>query len=717
MYLSFLMRGGIVITVLLFTGFFTHAQSTKYPAIDPQSVTIVRDSFGIPHIYAKTDAEVAYGLAWANAEDAFHETQNLMYIAKGFTGRAQGVEGAKADFFAHAIGARKLVEERYEKDLSPEFRKYLDGFCQGLNAYAAAYPEKVKVKQAFPIEGKDVVAAYVVTLSFMTGADEPLSKALAGKFDSKNVYTPPVSPSNQLGPVGSNAFAFNSTKTIDGKTYLCINPHLYMDGALSFYEAHLQSEEGLNIQGAMFQGSTSVIMGTNQHLGWGMTWNHFDKLDVFKLEMHPKKKLQYKMDGVYKTLEKRPVWLKVNLSKKGKFVLPVKKMAYWSEYGMTIKSEKESSFYAVRFPANMTVKSSEQLYRMNKATNFDVFKEALNIHAIPLFNIVYADKDDNIHYTSYGMMPDRNPAYLWSQIVPGNTSKTLWTQLVPVTQMPQVSNPECGYVFNTNNSPFIATAGECNDDSCRLPEYAAERNGDNNRSTRFKEWIEENDKVTFEGMKQIKFDVSISKQTNFYRSLLPLFRLDEQKYPDLAGPLRIIKAWNLEATIEQTAPTLVAFCIDKAFKKTKCGDECFVFGFTISEEQYAQFLRDAVDTLTHYYGTYEVPWGNINQLQRGNVAKPLAGFPDALTPCYPKTIPGTGKLHQKYGDTYTMLVRYGRNGLEHAEAIQPLGNSINPESRHYNSQIEPFVNRQLRTVDLSIPNTLKRAEAVCHPVK
>jgi acyl-homoserine-lactone acylase len=112
------------------------------PQIEPADVTIVRDSFGIPHIFGKTDAQVAYGLAWANAEDAFPVIEGLIATGKGFMGRKDGIEGAKSDFFVHAIGAHQLVKEKFENDLSPEFKKYIDGFVQGINAYAKAHPER-----------------------------------------------------------------------------------------------------------------------------------------------------------------------------------------------------------------------------------------------------------------------------------------------------------------------------------------------------------------------------------------------------------------------------------------------------------------------------------------------------------------------------------------------------------------------------------------------
>ncbi|MBK7149979.1 MAG: penicillin acylase family protein [Bacteroidetes bacterium] len=117
------------------------AQTVSNP-INPANVTIVRDSFGIPHIFAKTDAEVAYGLAWANAEDAFPVMQDLIYTGKGFMGRKDGISGAKNDFFAHAIGAARLVNEKFDTDLTPEFKKYVDGYAQGINAYAKHIPKR-----------------------------------------------------------------------------------------------------------------------------------------------------------------------------------------------------------------------------------------------------------------------------------------------------------------------------------------------------------------------------------------------------------------------------------------------------------------------------------------------------------------------------------------------------------------------------------------------
>lgn len=685
-----------------------------FAKIDPTAITIVRDSFGIPHIFAQTDAEVAYGLAWANAEDAFHITQDLICTSKGLMGIKDGIEGVKADFFVHAIGARQLVEERFDKDISPEFLKYLDGFVQGINAYAAAHPEQVKVKKAFPMTVKDMLASYVIIMSALTHAQDEIGDAVGGKFDSADVKF----PEHKQPTVGSNAFAFSNAKMADGKTFLCINPHMKMDGQLSFYEAHLQSEEGLNMEGCMFQGSTSLAMGVNENLGWGMTWNHFDRLDVFKLKMNPKHKLQYELDGKWETLEKRPVWLKVNLAKKGKFVLPVKKTTYWSKFGATLKSDKSNNFYAIRFPGNTSIKTGEQLYRMNKAKDYKAYWDALKLHSIALFNIVYADKENNIFYLQGGMLPDRDTTYDWRKLVAGNTSAVLWKSLVPIDKMPSTINPTCGYVYNTNNTPFHSSGDSCTEFICyQTRRIQDERPGDNNRAERFKELIRGKEKFTWQDLKDLKFDVTISKNGTFADSFKKLFELDETKYPDIKEAIQLLKTWNRKAETNEKAVALFGFVLQNVFEKRGCDDDCFISGVQVDEQELVADLRSGCDTLRKYFGTVGVEWGQIMRNIRGRVDLPMRGFPDVLSPVYPekRIINGRYILAPEYGDTYTMLAEFDKNGNTRLEALQPQGNSQNPASKHYNDQIKEYNQVRLRPLSLKKEEVMKKAESIYHP--
>ncbi|MBL4585908.1 MAG: penicillin acylase family protein, partial [Flavobacteriales bacterium] len=333
--------------------------------IDPNDVTIVRDKWGVPHIFGKTDADVAYGLAWANAEDDFFTMQVLLVASKGLSGKMMGKEGAERDFFAHSIGFRERIEQDFHL-LSDEYVRYLEGYCQGINAFAKTHKKEIRVKGSFPVNPKDVVGGSMFALSALIGVPGAVGNIVKGTYDKDE---------NSQLPYGSNAFAFNSNATEDGSTMLCINPHQPVTGPFSWYEAHLNSEEGMNIHGAMFPGGGTIFLGSNEDLGWSHTFNHLDLVDVFQLEMHPKKKNTYRFNGEWKKLEKRPIWLKVKL---GGIVIPVKKMTYWSVFGATLKSEN-GNFYGVKFGANEKVRIGEQWYRMNKAKNYTEFYEALKM--------------------------------------------------------------------------------------------------------------------------------------------------------------------------------------------------------------------------------------------------------------------------------------------------------------------------------------------------
>ncbi len=680
--------------------------------INPENVTIVRDSFGVPHIFGKTDADVAYGLAWANAEDAFHIGQDLIYTAKGFNGRANGMDGVKADFFVHAIGTKKLADEKFETDLSPEFRKYLSGFTQGVNAYAAAHPEDVRIKKAFPVTEKEILIGYITMMSFMSEASDKIGNAVGGKYDKNEVV---FQDGAALDKVGSNAFALAPQKTADGKTYICINPHMFFEGQLSFYEAHLHSDEGLNIDGAMFHGSSSLAMGVNEHIGYGMTWNHMMKSDVFKLKMHPKKKLQYEFDGEWLKLEKRPVWLKVKI--KG-MVIPVKRYTYWSKYGATVKSDKSNNFYSVRFGANMTIKTAQQLYEMNKADGYEAFWKALRNNALSLFNIVYADDKNNIFYISNGQIPDRNLEYDWRSVMPGNTSKTLWAKLLPNDSLPHTINPSCGYVLNTNNTPYAATCEGENDNPLRYPRYIYDRRpGDNNRAHRLRELLLEKDKIEFEDLPRIKFDYRFAQTGKFRESLKPLLALDTTKYPDLALALRLLHEWDWNADTNSFGPAVLGAFVREHWDKKKYSDAQFVSGFEADEDDMVDSWRKGLAKLRERYGSERVRWGDIHVNYRAGKMIAMRGFPDMLSPSYPveKVINGKTYLVPKHGDTFTMFAKFGSNGLERLQSQVPTGNSLRPNSPHYNDQMELFRDARLKEMSLKKNEVMKKALSVYHP--
>ncbi|MDB5278466.1 MAG: peptidase penicillin amidase [Ferruginibacter sp.] len=438
--------------------------------INPVNITIARDSFGVPHIFAPTDAEVAYGLAWAHAEDDFETLQLVVLSGKAMLGSALGKKGAQADYVVQLLRCRQLVDDQWNT-LSPDFVALVKGYVSGLNAYATAFPGQVKYKKAFPFNEKEYLTAVVFSISIFCGVDHVLPQILSGKIATAGFTSQ-----------GSNAFAFHPSRTTTGEAFLAINAHQPVEGPTAFYEAHVQSEEGWNMLGGLFPGGCLIFHGTNENLGWAHTVNNQDKIDVFQLQINPENSNQYKFDSAWIDLEVSKAKLRV----KG-IPFAIGKKLYWSKYGATIKTKQ--GVFSLRLGANMDCKALEEWYRMNKAKNFTEFYKALSMVSLPMFNIMYADRYDTIFYISNGKIPVRNPnpTYNWHSTVPGNTNATLWKEFKPVTALPQYINPTSGYLFNTNHSPFLATDGAYN----LKPSMYDSKDGyelfDNNRSKRFEE--------------------------------------------------------------------------------------------------------------------------------------------------------------------------------------------------------------------------------------
>ena len=259
-----------------------------------------------------------------------------------------GIEGAKIDYAVQLLGVPDFIKNHYN-DLSPETRKLLEAGAAAGNDWAKRNPDKIIFKGLLPIRPTDFISGYMLSMGLMTGLD--------GAINSVVGETMPTIEYNR-DVRGSNALAMNSNVTADGNVYLDCNAHQPLEGPMSWYEAHLQSEEGLNILGASFHGAVSIFHGTNENLGWAHTTNYFDAIDIYQLQPDPKKKNHYLVDGVSYKLEKSRAKLSVNLAKhrdKRKFVLTIGKKKWWSIYGATYINKK--GIFAIRMACNMTVKS------------------------------------------------------------------------------------------------------------------------------------------------------------------------------------------------------------------------------------------------------------------------------------------------------------------------------------------------------------------------
>jgi acyl-homoserine-lactone acylase len=672
--------------------------------IDPENVTIVRDQWGVPHIFGKTDADVAYGLAWANAEDSFALMQELMLIAKGMYARYKGSDGAAYDFALQALRIPDLVEQRYESDLSPAFRDYLDGYAQGINDYARKHPKQILVKELFPLTGKDIIQGYCFLLAAETGAEETITRILDGSIEEPQAA--------QALDGGSNGIALRAHRSAKGETLLLINPHQPFEGVGSIYEAHLVSEEGLNIHGGLWQGSVGVQTGVNEHLGWMSTTNGLDKIDVFRLEMHPTQENLYRFDGDWIELEKWVVKVKVKVFW---FIhWTFKRDAYWSKYGATFKTE--NGVYAIRMPITMRITAAEQYHRMAKATSLDEFLAAFELQGIPHENFIYADRDDNILLLNNGLIPKRNPAYDWDKVVPGNTSETLWTGFHPLEDLVQYLNPECGYLYNTNNSPFFATCPEGNQSPTAFPAYYGFWMGQNNRGRRVEAWMAQNPKpITYEAFKALKYDRRLPDNSPSLAFLREIQQLDTSEHPELTEIVAILRTWDLDTGPESFGASIFHL-LSYHILIEKGGDSAMLRSMepiTFDQAYYVKALTYAKDYLERHFGTVHVQLGQLLRHRRGGKDLPTGGYPDVLG--MTQAIPDKdGMFKAVVGDGFVMFARFSAQGVE-IETANAYGASQNPDNPHYTDQMELNVGQHTKHMTLDNKTVLENGIRVYHP--
>ncbi len=662
--------------------------------IDPSKIEIVRDSFGVPHIFAKTDAEVAYGLAWANAEDDFKSIQEVILPAKGLMGRVTGKKGAAGDYAFALFRCREITKEKWNT-LTPAFQKLIDGYVQGINAYAKAHPAEVLHKKIFPITMQEYVSSTVLALTVFNGAD----KALMDIFNNSEDTIP------ELNKKGSNAIAVHPSKTTTGEAFLLVNAHQPNTGSQAFYEAHINSEEGLNIHGGLLAGSPCILHGVNENLGWAHTVNYCDRLDVFQLEMNPANPNQYKFDGQWIDLELK----KIKLHIKG-VPVAVGRIVYWSKYGATMKNKQ--GFFSIRLGANMDIRVLEQWYEMDKAKNFTEFYNAIKDERLSMFNITYADKYDTIFYVNNALIPVRNPstAYNWKRTVPGNTSQTLWKEFRKFNELPQYINPKSGYLFNTNHSSFLATGKNDNLNPDKFPPVDGWELYNNNRSVRITEQMPEA-QLDYEAFKKIKFDKQLPEKLRYQYAIDSMFLLNAADHPPYASLITSFKTWDKKGDAESKGAAIFLLTYQH-LTKLLAGQAPRKINKTEAIETY----KYVYDYMLLNFGRTDLALGDIQKLVRGNKEWPLWGFPDLLSPQWTGKYKD-GKLKSIGGDGFIMFIRFQKDALPLIETINMYGASAKPGNKHFDDQVEMYLQQKTKRMTLNKEEVYQHAERIYHPVK
>ena len=667
-----------------------------YSQINPDHIEIIRDNYGVPHIYAPTDAEVAYGFAWAQAEDHFKLIQEGYLAGNGLLGKLIGLKGAGADFLTQLIQSEEIVD-KYYNTLDKKFIALAEAFAAGLNAYSKKHPEEILEKKLFPLTVKKLLRYTQLQLFISNEAD----KLVSGIVNNSLSWPYKIEEASK----GSNFIAVSRNRTGSDETFLAINTHQPLEGPTSWYEAHLVSEEGTNIIGAAFPGTPCILTGANEYLGWTHTVNYPDKADVYALQMHPKKKDVYLVDGKPYTLEKFKA--KITLKFLG-INIPIKKKFYKSIYGPTLKNK--TGFYSVRTPSTTNITAIEQWWKMNKATNFSEFYEALEMKALPGYNIGYADRNDTIFYISNGKIPIRAEGYDWRDVVPGNTRETLWDTYYDIKDLPQVVKPKSGFVYNANHSPFKSSSEA---DNPIAENFAKEMNFetyDNNRSTRLLQLLEEEERIDYKRFKRIKYDHQLPTPLQYnYMDLNPLFDMKVADYPEVSTLLTDIHNWDritnptsygagaYASLYYQLTPFYYKLGKDRVFTK----------------EALYEALKITKAHLKTYFNAERIQLGEFQKLVRGNKELPIFGLPDVVTAMRGQPYKD-GKIKITHGESYIGLVRFTPNKT-YFESVISFGNSRRPESPHYTDQMELYSNFETKTMSFDRSDVMKTAKKVYAP--
>ena len=672
--------------------------TVAYSQINPENIDIVRDEYGIPHIYAETDAEVSYGLAWVNAEDDFKTIQEAYLAGNAMLSEYIGIEGAPADFISQFIGSKELIDSKIN-EISDEYLDIVKGYAEGLNSYAKNNPDKVLYDKLFPITPKKMLMYSQLQLFISSEGAYWAGKILNN--DTQQDYL-------DQNLTGSNVFAMNSSKTLTGETFIAINTHQPLEGPTSWYEVHLNSNEGTNIIGTMYPGTPNVLIGVNEFLAWSHTVNYPDKTDVFKLRM--KNKNTYIVDNEEYKLEKLKAKITVKV-----LGIPIKinRKYFKSIYGPTLKNK--SGYYSIRTPSLFNVRALEQWWKMGKSKNFTEFYSSLKMKSLPGFNVGYADKYDTIFYMSNGIIPKRAEGYNWKGIVPGDTKKTLWNETYDIEDLPQVLQPKSGYVYNTNHSPFKSTSNDENPKEENFDKNMGYETYDNNRSVRLKELIESYDKVSFEDFKTIKYDNSFPEKFSYnFMDINLISEIELSKDHELYDMLKEIQSWNRKTDIDSFGAGLygvfyyqLVYNYADDIRKLSANEQ------PVSEEIILSALSDTKDYLIKYFGKTKITLGEVQKLVRGDKEIPIWGLPDVITAMSSKPYKN-GMVNVFAGESYIGLVRFTDDGPI-MESIISFGNSDNPDSEHYTDQMEKYSKFQTKKMTFDKNIIYSQAKKIYNP--
>ncbi|HVG11758.1 MAG TPA: penicillin acylase family protein [Flavisolibacter sp.] len=705
---------------------FTKAETSRWEA-QAKKVTIIRDNWGIPHIYGGSDADAVFGLLYAQCEDDFKRVE-LNYIEK--LGRLSEVRGAGElynDLLIKLLIDSSEAVADYNK-AEPWLKKLLNAYADGINYYLYKNPQ---VKPALLQRFKPWYQ-----LLWTDGSIGAINTADITTTELKNFYSgePPsysFAPKDPDHQTGSNGFAIAPSRTASGNAILYINPHV------TFYfrpEVQVVSAEGLNAYGAVTWGQFFVYQGFNEHCGWMHTSANVDVADVYEETI-----IKKGGDYFYQyEKELRPVRVK-NISiayREGSQTKTKNISAFYTHHG-PVMAQRGGKWISLR-SYNRSLTSLQQSWLRTKAKGFEEYKKVMDLRANTSNSTVFADSKGYIALWHGNYIPVRDKALNWSRVVDGSKASTEWKGLHKVDETVHIYNPPNGWIQNTNSTPFTG-AGVHSPKRENYPLYMAP-DGENFRALNAQRVLSRDSSFTIDKVIAAGYDRYLSAFHILVPAVVAAYErlaATDTLHAQLKEPIRLLRNWDLYSSDTSVATTLA---IEWAQKLGPAIQRVYVdegesdqvqkttqFAATATPQQLLLPLSEVLTELSSKWGKWQMPWGAINRFQRltGDIqstyddAQPSFPVPFASAtwgqlPSYnSRYYPGTAKRYGVSGNSFICAVEFGKRIK--AKSLLAGGQSGNPRSKHFNDQALMYTKGQFKDVLFYKEDVLKHVERQYHP--
>lgn len=722
----------LLFPIQIFAQKFTQTEINRFQQ-QAKRVEVIRDTWGVPHIYGKSDADAVFGLLYAQCEDDFKRVE-MNYVEK--LGRLSEINGQK-DLY-NDLQIRLLIDSvdaisDYKK-AQPWLKKLLNAYADGINFYLHKHPEikpalLTRFQPWYPLLWTDGSIGAISTADIRNDEIKNFYSKREGKINEVDEDMTMIHRDSwqDFQQTGSNGFAIAPKLTESGKSILYINPHT------TFYfrpEVQVVSEEGLNAYGAVTWGQMFVYQGFNQYCGWMHTSNNVDVADMYAEEVLKKNgKLMYEYDGKLRPITRKKIALKYLENGVLRFKII---NAYYTHHGPVL-AKRDGKWISLR-SYNRSMTSLVQSWKRTKAKGFEDYKKVMDLKANTSNNTVFADNQGNIAYWHGNYVPIRDMKYNWGKVVDGSTSKTEWKGLHPVEETVHSYNPVNGWLQNCNSTPFTV-AGENSPKKSDYRPYMAP-DGENFRGINAVRVLSKEKNYTIDKVIATGYDTYLSAFEILVPAMIKSFETNVQPtdslYALLNEPISVLKNWDYRASESSIATTLA---IETAQKMNPMITKVYVeegeldqvgntkkFATTASKEDLLLPLLKTLDDLKTKFGKWQMPWGELNRFQRltGNMNEKYdddlsslaIGRASALWGCLPsfnsKYMEGTKKRYGVGGNSFICAVEFGEKIK--AKSLLAGGNSGDKNSKHFSDQAQMYQQGKFKDVLFYREDVLKNVE-------